>query len=267
MSEEEVSTDTSVENASPVVEVEAKTPESEAESTPAVSEDDEKTNRFGDRIKQLTDKVRETKLASDTRASELLAENERLKEQLSSRPKTNEPLKTLEDFEFDDGKYRVYLDERTASLAEAAASEAVQKVQTQLESSQHESQFKSRESKFEAEVKDYQKVVYEGEWPASEAMAAELRLSDVGPEMAYHLAKNTEVASEIAALSPRETIRRMALLETQLKTERSKTGESVSKAPPPVPAIPKGEGGLEKDPADMSDSEFAKWRRKQIASR
>ncbi len=94
-------------------------------------------------------------------------------------------------------------------------------------------------------------------------------MSDIGPEMTYHLAKNTELASEIAILSPRETVRRMTLLEAELKSEKAKTSTSVSKAPPPTPTIPSGDAALAKkiDDADLSDAEFEKMRRKQIANR
>ena len=262
-----------VENASPETEADAETQESEAESTPAVEPDDkEKSNSFGERIKELTDKVRSGKQASDAQIFEQRQEIERLQSQLKDRPIVQEPLKTLEDFDFDEAKHRTYLDERTATIAETAASEAVGKVQTQLESGQIEQGFRARETAFESTVKDYADVVYgetngQRNWAASDAMTDEIRISEIGPEMAYHLANNPETASEIAGLSNRETVRRMTLLEAELKSEKAKTGKSVSEAPPPPPKIPSGDKGLEKDPSDMSDGEFAKWRRKQIANR
>ena len=266
------SVDTSVESASPDTEVDAEVQESEAESTPAVEADKEKANPFEKRIKQLTDKVRSGKQASDAQLFELRQENERLQTELGSRPETQEPLKTLEDFDFDDAKHREYLDQRTATIAEKAAANAVGKVQTQLESGQVEQGFRARETTFEATVDDYVDVVYgekdgQRNWAASPEMADELRLSEIGPEMTYHLAKNPELASELSTLSPRETVRRMTLLESNLKTEMSKKGKSVTEAPDPPPKIPAGDKGLEKDPSDMSDAEFAKWRGKQIANR
>ncbi len=269
-----------VESASPETEVDTEVQESEAESTPAVEPNDkEKSDSpktddgFGKRIKQLTDKVRSGKQAHDREAFELRQENERLQEQLKSRPAIQEPLKTLEDFEFDEAKHRTYLDERTATIAENAAASAVGKVQTQIESGQVEQGFRARETAFESTVDDYADAVYgldangQMKWSASDAMSDELKLSEIGPEMAYHLAKNPEIASEIAQLTPRETVRRMTLLEADLKSERAKTSKTVTDAPDPPPKIPAGDKGLEKDPSDMSDKEFAKWRGKQIANR
>lgn len=270
-----------VENASPEPEVDAETPESEAEPTPAVEADKEKAdpskpdNEFGKRIKQLTDKVRSGKQAHTAETFELRQEIDRLNTQLKDRPKTQEPLKTLEDFEFDEAKHRTYLDERTASIAEKAAENAVGKVQTQIESGQVDQGFKAREATFESTVDDYADAVYgldangQMKWAASAGMSDELKLSEIGPEMAYHLAKNPEIASELAQLSPRETVRRMTLLEADLRTEMSKKSKSVTEAPDPPPKIPSGDAGLEKkiDDPGLSDSEFAKMRRKQIANR
>ncbi len=279
---EEVSVeDTSVESASPEVEADAETQESEAESTPAVEQDDkeksdsQKTgNAVGKRMKVLTDKVRSGKQAHEAESFELRQEIDRLNTQLKDRPTTPEPLKTLEDFEFDQTKYDAYKDERTHAIAETAAESAVSKVQTQIESGQVEQSFRAKEKTFESTVEDYADVVYgekngQRNWAASPEMADELRLSEIGPEMTYHLAKNPEIASEIAILSPRETVRRMTLLEASLKSEKAKTGKSVSNAPPPTPKIPSGDAGLAKkiDDPGLSDKAFAKMRRDQIANR
>jgi hypothetical protein len=281
MSEEEevvstdTSVDTSVESASPETEADAEIQGSEAESTPAVEPDDkEKSNSFGERIKELTDKVRTGETRSAAQIFEQRQEIERLNAELKSRPKPTEPLKTLEDFEFNEAKFDEYKDQRTATIAEEAASTAVGKARTQIESGQIDQEFRTRETTFESEVSDYEDVVYgevngQRKWAASPTMTDELRFSEIGPEMAYHLAKNPEIASEIASLSNRETVRRMTLLEASLKSEKAKKGKSVSDAPPPTPKIPAGDAGLEKkitDP-DLSNKEFDKMRRKQIANR
>ena len=271
--ENDKSFDSSVENAIPEPEADAKDQESAADSTPAVEDTDDKTSpadSFGSRIKELTDKVRSNKQSSDAQLFEVRQENERLLKELESRPATQEPLKTLEDFEFDDAKHREYLDQRTADIAKTAAESAVGTVENRIRSEQVETDFKSRESTFESEVDDYAAVVYgDGKmtWAASDAMADEIRLSEIGPQLAYHLAKNPDVALELSKLSDRETVRRMTLLESDLKSEKAKVGKTVSDAPPPVPKLPAGNEGLEKDPKEMTDKEFAKWRRKQIASR
>ena len=94
-----------------------------------------------------------------------------------------------------------------------------------------------------------------------------IHASEVGPQMALKLANDPTTASEISGLSMIGAVRRMTLLEQDIKTEMSKTAKKVSDAPPPPPKIKAGDPGLSKDVKDMSDKEFAKWREKQIANR
>ena len=269
MPEEEQVTEESVapvDNASPEAEADAKTQESEAESTPAA----ESKDGFGKRIKELTDKVKDGKRTSDATIYELRQQLQAVNDELDTRPKIQDDAKTLDDFEFDETKYRTYLDERTAKISKDAVAVGLTEVQTKIEAGQVEQKFKDREGKFSGTVSDYDEIVYGGKhWKPSDAMAEEVLLSDIGPEMAYHLAKNPEKAAELSNLPPRETVRQMTLLETELKSEMSKTSKSVSDAPSPPPKIPSGSAGLEKkiDDSDLSTEEFAKMRRKQIAKR
>jgi len=229
---------------------------------------------FGSRIKELTDKVRTVKQESDAQLFEERAENERLRKELDGRPAVQEAAKTLEDFEFDESKFRSYLDERTHDIATKAGEAAGSKFQTQANAQQVESGFRSKEAEFEAETKDYSSVVYgevngQRSWQASATMADEIRLSDIGPQLGYHLAKNPDLAAEISALSERAAIRRMTQLESSLKSEMSKKPKTVSDAPPPPPQVKSGDAGLSKniDDPGLSDAQFAKMRRKQIANR
>ncbi len=244
----------------------------EVDAEQEIAKEPEKDS-FGNRIKELTDKVRSNKQESDAQLFEARAENERLRKEIESRPLVQEPLKTLDDFEFDESKYRTYLDQRTHDIATKAAESVGSKIQTEHGSRQVESSFRARETEFASDTKDYQSVVYgevngQRSWAASDAMADEIRISDVGPQLSYHLAKNPDIAAEIFALSHDETVRRMTLLGSSLKSEMSKKPKSVSDAPPPPPNIPSGDAALEKGYYEgMSDAEFAKLRRKEIANR
>ena len=96
--ENDKSFDSSVENAIPEPEADAKDQESAAASTPAVEDKDDETSpedhRFGPRIKELTDKVRSNKQSSDAQLFEMRQENERLQKELAERPALQEPLKS-----------------------------------------------------------------------------------------------------------------------------------------------------------------------------
>lgn len=87
--------------------------------------------------------------------------------------------------------------------------------------------------------------------------------SDAGAKLLHHLASDLDEAARIAALPPVQMARELTKLDLKLAQPRTK---AVSKAPAPITAISSGKADS-KDPATMSDAEFAAWRRKQISQR
>lgn len=215
------------------------------------------------RIDKLTKRFRE----AERETSLIRSENDRLLSELASRPEPIEPAKTLADFDYDESKYRDYIRDDARKAAEKAAERVVRELSGKSEADRVKVDFKRRQEDFAATVDDFEKVVYDDNLKISGVMAEEIRVSEIGPQMAYYLGKHPDESSELAGLSQRETVRRMTLLESRLLSEKSKTSKKVSDAPPPPPVIKAGDAGLEKDPAKMSDAEFARMRRKQIANR
>jgi hypothetical protein len=87
--------------------------------------------------------------------------------------------------------------------------------------------------------------------------------SDAGAKLLHHLGTDLDEAARIAALSPVQMARELTKLEFKLG---QKTVKPVSNAPAPISPIAGTKGGS-KDPAEMTDAEFANWRRSQIAKR
>lgn len=87
--------------------------------------------------------------------------------------------------------------------------------------------------------------------------------SDAGAKLIHHLGKDLDEAARISTLPPVLMARELTRLELKLNQPHAKP---VSKAPAPITPIA-GSGVSSKDPAEMSDAEFAKWRRSQIAQR
>jgi len=91
-------------------------------------------------------------------------------------------------------------------------------------------------------------------------MEVVLEVAEKPTELLYHLGKNPELASELADLSPAKLAKRLDRIELDLTTPKQ------SKAPTPLtPVNPRGSSS--KDPSNMTDREFANWRREQIKSR
>jgi chromosome segregation ATPase len=89
------------------------------------------------------------------------------------------------------------------------------------------------------------KVVLEAEKPAA---------------LLYHLGKNPDLASELADLTPTQLSRRLDRIEREMATPKT------SAAPKPLDPV-KATASGSKEPKDMTDAEFAAWRRSQIAKR
>ena len=91
-------------------------------------------------------------------------------------------------------------------------------------------------------------------------------------EIAYYLANHREEAMQLYQLPPSLAGREIGKIEAKLAKPATATTvvplvPKVSNAPPPPAKIEADEPQVDRDPAKMSDTEFAKWRRRQIAQR
>lgn len=76
--------------------------------------------------------------------------------------------------------------------------------------------------------------------------------SDLGPDLAYHLAKNPAEARRIAALSPISQVREIGRLEARLSEPSAPKAKTATDAPPATPQV-RGTGGQFKVAADTAD--------------
>lgn len=83
-----------------------------------------------------------------------------------------------------------------------------------------------------------------------------------------HLAdpENSDEAAALSRMSAVAAGRAIARLEAKLAADKAKAKPEPSKVPAPIEAV-RGTGSVTKDPSEMTDAEFAKWRRAQIKSR
>lgn len=277
------SVDTGAETPAEPVEVETETeevveePKSEADPSPADEEnvdetidalpdDPEFSGVVKERIDKLTTNWRETERSLEARNREVAE----LREKLSERPVQQEPLKTLEDFEFDDPKYQTYLMEESERRSAAAAERAVLEVQDRKATEDREQKFSEAENGFAEKHDDYFEVTRNPNLRMSKQMLNAAAESDIRTDLLYHLAKNPDKAERIFKLSDAAAGFEMGLLHTSLKSEMAKVAapKKVSNAPKPVPKIKSGDAGLEKGyVTTMTDSQFRKRREKEIANR
>jgi hypothetical protein len=115
-----------------------------------------------------------------------------------------------------------------------------------------------------AEMPDFEEVLASSDVPMTTPMQQAIMESDIGPKLAYYLANNPDEAEKIAGMSPIGAIRTLGRIEERLAT--AKPAVKTTDAPPPIKAIG-ASSSVTKDPAKMSDAEFAAWRKNQIKAR
>jgi len=99
------------------------------------------------------------------------------------------------------------------------------------------------------------------ELPLTPAIAAAIVDSDVPEKLMHYLSTNPDEVAKIAQMNPIRQAAAIGKLEAKVSS-----APQVSKAPEPIKPIGGNKGGS-KDPSEMTDAEFAAWRRRQIAQR
>lgn len=180
----------------------------------------------------------------------------------------DEPLKTLEDFDYDETKYQAHLFSKAREGAVDAARKVLKEEQGQEASSRKLSTFRGREADFSKDVDDYQDVVTDPNLSISQTMAEVAMDMDNGPEVLYYLGKNKALADEISRLPPLTAARELGRIEAKILSQEKK-GKTVSKAPAPAPKIAAVEASTALNPSKgesdkMSDADWMRTRNKQV---
>lgn len=129
-----------------------------------------------------------------------------------------------------------------------------------------EKQFDDRVEAFDAEVGDYVEVVVKGAqeqtWACTPEMNVHIKTSEVGPQLAYHLAKNPAESIKVAKMDPIDQAKWFGRKEAELSTPpekgKSTTKPPVSKADPPAGVVRGQAGKFAPNPATTDFSKFEK---------
>lgn len=188
-------------------------------------------------------------------------------------PQKVEPkVPKLEDFAFDEAKFQSAQTEYLRAEAERIVTERLKAADQTRAVEQRTQTFREREKAFAAKTPDYQDKVYGGETlPISDAMAEEITSSEVGPELALYLANHRDVARQLYELPPRQVAREIGRIEATLLKPAATIAPvtppvpKVSNAPPPPAKIEAEEAEVvSKEPSQMNQREFDRWRKKYL---
>lgn len=113
---------------------------------------------------------------------------------------------------------------------------------------------------------DYHEVVGQSEVPAAPHVLESILDSDVGPQLAYHLAQNPDVAERLNGMTPVQAARELGRLEEKLSQPKAgaatPTAKRTTNAPAPITPVRGGSGQFTKAPEAMSDAEWYASQRK-----
>lgn len=249
-------------------------PAAQPESSPGAVDTSDKAEPKKSGNQQRIDELTWHRRQAERRSRALESENAELRSQLANR-QTPQPEQTktgkradkkLADFQYDEDAYQTYLDDFYGKHAEENVRERTEKDKAERSRKERMTKFREREEAVRAEIEDYEDVAYSA--PINETVADLITDMEDGPQLLVYLGKNPSQAKRISSMSRELAAAQLVLLSDRLATEREQAKTPpVSKAPPPPPKIDATEPSVSKDPKDMSDTEFAKWRKRQIAQR
>lgn len=225
-------------------------------------EEPKKGKSAQERIDELTAQARE----ADRRA----AEAERKLAEASAKPPEDATGDTAAAADEGDGEPNPddyeYGEADAAFIKDSATYHARAEFQRQENLRRLQTEFKQIDDGYAARVEeavtrypDFEEKVVKGAnapeptWEATPVMALAMKTSDVGPDVAYHLATNPEESKRIARLSPLEQAREMGRLEGRFTRPSTPAPKKESAAPPPPTTVTRGAGGQFKVAADTDD--------------
>lgn len=140
----------------------------------------------------------------------------------------------------------------------------------QQQQKQRATTWQQRETEFRKTAEDYVDVVGNSEVSLPHHVLEAIQESELGPQMAYHFAKNPEAAQELAGLSERQAMLKLGRIEASLTSASAPAPAQpqarTTNAPPPVKPVAQPGNSAVSSPEKMSMDEYIAHRKKQGAA-
>lgn len=243
-------------------------PEPEESSTPAieqtvVAEDQDSPPETAEPKRSLRAEERIAELVAEKTAAKEAAEFWRL-EATKQKPQVSavaEPQPTLEQFDHDQDKWADAFSKWSINQAGRVADEkvatAIESQRLANENSAVKAKWEEKSGEFAETHPDFDSIVHNPTIRINQDMVKVFMQSDKGPELAYHLGKNPDIAVRISRMPPAKMALALGRLESELTSKPQPT-----KAP--TPPNPVGGQQPTADQADMGVNEWVAWRRDQL---
>ena len=213
----------------------------------------EEVDRIAQREREKAD--RKAQRRADQRIAEIVAQS---KPQNTSAAEPGKP--NIAQYQTTDA-YEAAMEQWAEQRVETKAQERKAQEQAQrtaAEKADAIATFADREDELREKHPDYEQVTRSPRLPMPETMLDAIVLLPNGPELIYHLGKNIPEAARIAALP--DALQKVEIGKLAAKIEAAPAPKTQpSKAPEPITPVG-GKNVVEKNPNDMTDAEFARWR-------
>lgn len=239
--------------------IEDESPEPKAKDAEVVQEVEKDEPQDGEKPKEKLGGFTKKLMAKDARIAELeakLAGNEpKTVETPSDKPKLDDfetydqYTEALTDWKFDQRAK----EQESKSREEALRNEAKKRMET----------YGAKADEFAKDNPDFDEVVSESD-AFTPIMVQAIQDSDLGPQVAYYLAKNPDEAEKLKGLGVVAMNRALGRIEAKLETNEAKPAVRTTNAPPPIKPVSRS-ASTTVDPynSEMSADEYAKWRRQR----
>lgn len=165
-------------------------------------------------------------------------------------------------------KYDDYIDALTDWKAEQAVAKRMEADSTRKVAETRAQTFAERQVQARTAMPDYDEVVGGSETPIAQHVGEAILESDLGPQLAYHFAKNPDALLRLNGMNPVQAAREIGKLEATLSAKPAAPAAPVKKTSnTPAPAGTLGTQGRATTPAlqNLSMDEYMKQRKAQGA--
>lgn len=206
-------------------------------------------------------------VAKERAKAERRAKRELSASQQAPQPQIPSETLTLDHF---DGDVEAYVEAK----AQQKAFELSQQQQVYQQRSQIDKAFDERVDAAMEKYDDWEAVATAPTHDVTPEMAETIKMSEVGPEIAYWLGLHPEESNRIATLHPLLQARELGKIEAKLASEPLEPKKKTSSAPAPInPVTARGSSSTVYDTTDprstkhLSDSEWIRLENERVAKK
>jgi hypothetical protein len=155
-------------------------------------------------------------------------------------------------------------DQKVSQAFSARDAEKAQEADSKVQQTRAEA-WTERQQQARTAMPDYDEVVGLSDLPIAPHIGDVLLDSENGPQLAYHLAKNPDLAAHLNTLSPLAAARELGRIEASLDKPATPAAKTVSNAPAPIKPIGSGRTSAADNLAGADMEQYRAIRAKQGA--